>query len=263
MDPSKLYIVARHFMKDCYLLNNIQDHLNQNGGAERIAVLIPMQDKAKFEDNCRAIVGNQSYVLFTLDKLIYKLIKQLQIVSDDELDNKLLQLYDYEMSRKPDKFVDSVYYENAHVVLHEENIYHFESSSSPMSLSIQLVNEGNEKTDIVSVAMDPNFAAYLYNDYLSVSRGKKESSAVILKRNMRRYATLEESDAPCMATENVVMVNGLECKMAAFSSKISYVLDTEDFFCRFKRKKRASTSGSSWWNQAKVQHFREFLATNL
>ncbi|KAG9153481.1 hypothetical protein Leryth_018739 [Lithospermum erythrorhizon] len=181
-------------------------------------------DKAKFEDNCRAIVGNQSYVLFTLDKLIYKLIKQLQI----------------------------------------ENIYHFGSSSSPMSLSIQLVNEGNEKTDLVSVAMDPNFAAYLYNDYLSVSRGKKESSAVILKsRNMRRYATLEESDAPCMATENVVMVNGLECKMAAFSSKISYVLDTEDFFCRFKRKKRASTSGSSWWNQAKVQHFREFLATNL
>lgn len=34
-------------------------------------------DNAKFEDDCRAIIGNQSYVLFTLDKLIYKLVKQV------------------------------------------------------------------------------------------------------------------------------------------------------------------------------------------
>lgn len=34
-------------------------------------------DNAKFEDECRAIIGNQSYVLFTLDKLIYKFVKQV------------------------------------------------------------------------------------------------------------------------------------------------------------------------------------------
>lgn len=32
---------------------------------------------AKFEGDCRAIIGTQSYVLFTLDKLIYKLVKQV------------------------------------------------------------------------------------------------------------------------------------------------------------------------------------------
>ncbi|RRT77601.1 hypothetical protein B296_00012975 [Ensete ventricosum] len=30
----------------------------------------------QFEDDCRAIIGTQSYVLFTLDKLIYKVVKQ-------------------------------------------------------------------------------------------------------------------------------------------------------------------------------------------
>jgi paired amphipathic helix protein Sin3a len=35
-------------------------------------------DNSKFEDECRAIIGTQSYVLFTLDKLIFKLVKQLQ-----------------------------------------------------------------------------------------------------------------------------------------------------------------------------------------
>lgn len=34
-------------------------------------------ENTKFEDECRAIIGNQSYVLFTLDKLIYKLVKQV------------------------------------------------------------------------------------------------------------------------------------------------------------------------------------------
>lgn len=38
-------------------------------------------DNAKFEDDCRAIIGTQSYVLFTLDKLIYKLVKQVKCVN--------------------------------------------------------------------------------------------------------------------------------------------------------------------------------------
>lgn len=117
-------------------------------------------DNTKFEDDCRAIIGTQSYVLFTLDKLIYKLVKQvihdyifffqvipsffplpcsiwpirincmhllqLQTVATDEMDNKLLQLYAYEKSRKPGRFVDIVYHENARVLLHDENIYRIE-----------------------------------------------------------------------------------------------------------------------------------------
>ncbi|XP_028094445.1 paired amphipathic helix protein Sin3-like 3, partial [Camellia sinensis] len=86
-------------------------------------------DNTKFEDDCRAIIGTQSYLLFTLDKLIYKLVKQLQMITSDEMDNKLLQLYAYEKSRKPGRFVDIVYHDNARVLLHDENIYRIECSS--------------------------------------------------------------------------------------------------------------------------------------
>lgn len=55
---------------------------------------------------------------------------QLQAVAADEMDNKLLQLYEYEKSRKTEKLIDSVYYENARVLLHEENIYRLEFVSS-------------------------------------------------------------------------------------------------------------------------------------
>lgn len=46
------------------------------------------------------------------------------------MDNKLLQLYEYEKSRKVGKFIDAVYYENARILLHEENIYRLECVSS-------------------------------------------------------------------------------------------------------------------------------------
>ncbi|XP_027075364.2 paired amphipathic helix protein Sin3-like 2 isoform X2 [Coffea arabica] len=218
-------------------------------------------DNAKFEDDCRSIIGNQSYVLFTLDKLMYKLVKQLQTVSSDELDNKLLQLYEYEKSRKPEKFVDSVYYENSHVLLYEENIYRFECTSSPTRLSIQLMDDGNEKSEVVAVSIDPNFAAYLYNDYLSVGQGKKESSAVMLKRNKRKFAEIDEDSAFCKAMETVRVWNGLECKMSSNSSKISYVLDTEDFFFRLGRKRR-NVSGSKS-DEPRVKRFNQFLAASL
>ncbi|KAH6791103.1 SIN3-like 2 [Perilla frutescens var. frutescens] len=219
-------------------------------------------DNTKFEDDCRSLIGNQSYVLFTLDKLIYKLVKQLQTVSTDELDCKLLQLYEYEKSRNPEKYVDSVYYENVHVILHEENIYRLEVTSNPTHLSIQLMDDGNEKSEVVAVSVDPNFATYLHNDYLSVNHGKKESSAIMLKRSMHKYSNLDESTALCRATENVLIMNGLECKMAASSSKISYVLDTEDSFIRLGRRREILTEKYSQKAQARVERFCQFLAAS-
>ncbi|PWA44006.1 SIN3-like 2 [Artemisia annua] len=218
-------------------------------------------DNAKFEDDCRAILGNQSYVLFTLDKLIYKLVKQLQTVVDDEMDNKLLQLYEYEKSRKPEKFVDSVYYENAHVLLHDENIYRFQCSSVPCRLTIQLMDDGNEKPEVVAVSVDPNFASYLHNDFLSIVPARKQSGIFML-RNKCQFRNMDESSATSAAMENAHAVNGLEYKMSCSSSKISYVLDTEDYFFRVRRKRRkvsGDVSSSSSHNQAKIERFNRFL----
>ncbi|OMO52741.1 Paired amphipathic helix [Corchorus olitorius] len=183
------------------------------------SVLDGSADNAKFEDECRAIIGNQSYVLFTLDKLIYKLVKQLQAVATDEMDNKLLQLFEYEKSRKHGKTIDSVYYENARVLLHEENIYRVKCSSSPSRLSIQLMDNVIEKPEAFAVAMEPNFSAFLHNDFLSVFSGKKEPHGITLKRNKSKYSGLDEFAATCMAMEGVELANGLENKIACNSYK--------------------------------------------
>ncbi|CAK7328041.1 unnamed protein product [Dovyalis caffra] len=207
-------------------------------------------DNAKFEDECRAIIGNQSYVLFTLDKLIYKLVKQLQTVASDEMAGKLLQLYEYETSRKSESFIDSVYYYNTRFFLHEENIYRLEFSSAPCTLSTQLMDNATEKPEVLAVCVDPTFATYLHDDYLSICPGKKESHGITLLRNKQKYADLDEFSALSMAMEGVKMFNGLECKVACNSCKHGTVDEpkSREFFpaCRFDKKalkKISSTSG--------------------
>lgn len=225
-------------------------------------------DNTKFEDDCRAIIGTKSYVLFTLDKLIYKLVKQLQTVVTEEMDNKLLQLYAYEKSRKPGRFVDIVYHENARVLLHEENIYRIECSSAPTCLSFQLMDYGHDKPEMTAVSMDPNFSSYLHNDFLATVPGKKEKPGIFLKRSKRKYACGGEVSDTDQAIEGLEIVNGLECKIACNSSKVSYVLDTEDVLYRAKRRKKSQLLNSSSHDQekssngysARVERFHRFLS---
>lgn len=230
-------------------------------------------DNAKFEDDCRSIIGTQSYVLFTLDKLIYKVVKQLQAIAADDMDSKLLQLCFYEKSRRPGRMFDLVYHENARVLLHDESMYRFECSSNPTRLSIQLMDYGHEKPDVTAVSIEPNFSNYLYNDFLSSVSDRNERLDIFMRRNKRKFGSDEESTLYCKATEGLQLFNGLECKIASFTSKVSYVLDTEDLVIRMSKRRRTSSEGGSTpcHNQAhflrsyaaRVQKFHHFQAMNL
>ncbi|XP_060214426.1 paired amphipathic helix protein Sin3-like 4 isoform X1 [Lycium barbarum] len=221
-------------------------------------------DNAKFEDDCRAIIGAQSYLLFTLDKLIYKIVKQLQTIATDELESKLLQLYTYEISRNSSTFSDVVYHENVRALVHDETIYRIACSSKPTRLSMQLMDYVYDKPEVSAVTMDPNFAAYLSNELLSVIP-QKENPGLYLTRNKRKHGVTDETFTSD-SMEGLRIFNGLECKIACSSSKVSYVLDTEDYLIRSRKRRRifkekfSSNGHSECLNGTnKVQRFRRLL----
>ncbi|PKA53860.1 Paired amphipathic helix protein Sin3-like 4 [Apostasia shenzhenica] len=229
-------------------------------------------DNTKFEDDCRSIIGTQSYVLFTLDKLIYKVVKQLQAIASDDTDSRLLQLYFYEKSRRPGRFFDVVYYENARVLLHDENMYRFDCSSNPTKLSIQLMDHGGyEKSDVTAVSIEPNFSSYLYNDFCSSASYRNDRHEIFMKRNKRKFGSEDDNTLYCSAMEGLRIFNGLECKITSVTSKASYVLDTEDLLFRMAKRKRTSLDSLNIRNQAhflkayaeKVQKFHQFQAMYL
>lgn len=123
-------------------------------------------------------------------------------------------------------------------------------SSSPTHLSIQLMDSGHDKPEVTAVSMDPNFSAYLYNDFLSVLPDKKEKSGIFLKRfvdliqyckrflqcwlsflimfpgfcrNKRKYASNDDFSSTSQAMEGLQVTNGLECKIACNSSKVNHL----------------------------------------
>ena len=56
-------------------------------------------DSNRYEDHCRQILGNHSYVLFTMDKLVQQCVKTLQTMANEESFNKLVGLFVYHRSR--------------------------------------------------------------------------------------------------------------------------------------------------------------------
>ncbi|CAH2038379.1 unnamed protein product [Thlaspi arvense] len=193
-------------------------------------------DNTKFEDECRSIIGAQSYVLFTLDKLVQKFVKHLHAVAADETDTKLLQLYAYENYRKPGRFSDVVYHENAHALLYEANIYGIRYSPAETRLSIQLMNSWNHHPEVTGAAMETGFADYLQKKFLT-SVDDEEKHGVFLKRNKEKFTGLDESSGMPAAMEGLHIINEMECKMACSTSKVKYVGNTSDLLYRRKQRK--------------------------
>lgn len=84
------------------------------------SLLSSIIDSTKYEDDCRSLLGAKSYVLFTLDRLVQKIYKQLQILVADDTSVKLAMLHEYETSRSVD-FNQMVYQSNACMLLGPED----------------------------------------------------------------------------------------------------------------------------------------------
>ena len=83
-------------------------------------------------------------MLFTLDKLIAKVMKAFQGLMQDPLACKLFDMYKYECSRSV-PFADAVYHANTHVVLHEDHCFRLQSQSDGL-LRVQLLDP--DKTEV-------------------------------------------------------------------------------------------------------------------
>lgn len=77
-------------------------------------------DNNRFEDFCRTLLGNKSYVLYTLDKIVSQMMKHLQAMTNDENVTKLIGLFVYHHNHNPNDGVDVELYKShvAHILSH-------------------------------------------------------------------------------------------------------------------------------------------------
>lgn len=102
--------------------------------------------------------------------------------------------------------------------------------------------------------LDPSFAEYL-SQFIDQVGAPKQDARLFLHRNLPSvqggHDTLT-TYPPTLLTRCLTR-NGLECKIACASSKVSYVLDTEDLFFRAK----APHTPNEALREARAARFRE------
>eukprot|EP00775_Hariotina_reticulata_P006274 gene6274-6513_t len=236
-------------------------------------VLDGHMDSSSFEDQCRALLGTNSYVLFTLDKLIQKFIKHMASMVQDEQTMRLIDLHKYESARRL-PISDEVYKANANLLLHDEPSYRFAFAEGMTSggedgndtlqlpsrppvvkrdpdadgkpavveggqLQLQLLEP--DKSEQQPLGLDSNFQEYIKTLMSSPAGTNKDK--VFLSRNTGRLRSAAGDDPRLMsALQGVAVANGLECKISCQNSKVSYVLDTEDVLYRQQRSQKQASA---------------------
>jgi len=250
-------------------------------------------DQGKYEDDCRAVLGANSFVLFTLDKLVYKLVKQLQALLTDDTASKLLLLHAYEAARAPGAaggdhsagtappplLDDAQYAANVAVLLGDEVAFRIASAEAGATLHLQVVDCGTEarQPGVDTAAggpLEPRFGDYLRRFLQSGAPAAGDPSGALAPPPAVTDDDEEQPDDDDTPQPRRVFLartlrppvggsvrcaNGLECKVSCVHSKVSYVLDTEDVLVAA----HARAPGASQYDMAAKRKFDAWLDTQL
>lgn len=188
-------------------------------------------DSVAFEDTLRSALGAQCFVVFTIDKLVAQLLKQMHNIALNPTHQKLIDLYFYEISRNADAPVPAslqqstlnarMYLSNCAAIVSEHHacvqLEYFVDSDE---LSVGLV-DGLVAPESKNVTDD-------WTQYLEEYLGEEDSTENVpfLKRNVAGSAGKYVQD------------NSLESKIDLKSYKVHYVEETEDLFFRHRAKRQ-------------------------
>jgi len=196
-------------------------------------------DQPAFEDSARKLLGVQSYPLFTIDRVISQLTRQLAALLSDETCSKLLALHAFEAARPTGADARS-YLANAHVLLStadpDDMVFSFAVDKVPSAegearrLFISLLDESSP----VQPAFGPlEHRGADWEEYLE--RGVR----VFLGRNKEATSTKQ-------AMKEVVLSDGLQVRVATASQapghRLFFVDSTEDVFFRPSALSHAAAS---------------------
>ena len=213
--------------------------------------------ESRFEDECRNLLGASSYVLFTMDKLVHQLIKQMLALLNSEVSMQLLQLYAIEL-RRANAAMDAAHSERekeeasarvcrqyqyaVSLALNNDNVTQMECFLDQRELGIGLVEglalsdgQGNLGTKVIAF-QEPHDAEY--HAYLTafINGTVPSVKAPALRRNIARGQEVARGGG-------VGVRNGLEVKICMKTYRLLYVEDSEDVLVR--RVRRETVQGGA------------------
>lgn len=191
-------------------------------------LLINELEIEEFEKLMRKLLGYQAYEMFTFSKL-FKLFKNniLALMNEEEC-QKLIEAFEYE-SQRTNAFQDRTYYYNAHkLLIQDSTIYFFSFSQQTQRLVVGIIDPPSH--DIAKMEREREGLEYVQKFVNGpISTPILNKNLIFLKRNIRNISKENTND--------ILLLNGLECKICIATFKIFYVQGTSDVMVRKKLQK--------------------------
>ncbi|KAK9768683.1 hypothetical protein K7432_000515 [Basidiobolus ranarum] len=214
-------------------------------------------DQQGYEEGMRYLFGIHAYVVFTIDKLVMAILRQIQTIVLEPKCKDLIDLFTKENHLETTSFRQQMMYRSKaeNVIEGEESLYRIEYVHSKNTVMIQLLNREDSALDS-AVSLEEKWSMYI-DSYVLLTPTKdvlQPENRPFLARN--RPANLSEE-----LPQDASMSSGLELKICVNTLKTYFVANTEDFF---KRKGRTvSDSSLESTKRKKHQKWRTWLNGDL
>ncbi|KAI9284465.1 hypothetical protein BC943DRAFT_347176 [Umbelopsis sp. AD052] len=182
-------------------------------------------DQQSFEECSRYIFGTKAYLVFTIDKLVHILAKQIHTLVTDDISIALLsgdRLFDLATTK-------SVYDYNKYaeeLVGKDENIYQANFDANKRILTIQLLGKDDMNDDTNAEDRYESYVAS-YMDWIKDTEGVDHNRLrqPYMKRNLRPNVKLEQ-------LSKAFVQSGMQYKICRNTYHMFYIIGSEDVFVR-------------------------------
>ncbi|WWC87985.1 uncharacterized protein L201_002887 [Kwoniella dendrophila CBS 6074] len=182
-------------------------------------------DNAHFEETLRVMFGNKAYIMFTVDRVIAAIVKQVQTILGDMKSQELFALLQRDrLNEKTNTRRQIAYRMQAEGVLGaDENLFKISYQPSRDVVSIQLLGREDLTIDDAETAQE-KWRQYIESYVLThPTEGLPHRvDPPLLQRNLDDEVTL--------STDSIVTKDGMEIKIALGNYRMFFTPDTEDYF---------------------------------
>ena len=172
-------------------------------------LLKKIENSTVYEELCRDILGNESYFLFNMDKLISSLIRVISTIIQDNLSKEVLNLFKFEINRKAEPN-EKLYFANYIQLLDNNSINNFRILINP-KISVMTIHlmevpiEPNKKDyyaqfkDFVNKTLQASYTKiYQYNQSVD------DPFNVYLRRNIKLTKNIRTKENPDLVSNNLL-----------------------------------------------------------
>ena len=172
-------------------------------------LLKKIENATVYEELCRDILGNESYFLFNLFKLVSSLIRIISTILSDNLSKDILNLFKYEINRKSAPN-EKLYFANFNQLLNNNSSYNFRILINP-KIYVMTIH-------LMEIPIEPNKKEYYshfkefvgktlqasYKKLYAYNQSSDDPFNVYLRRNINLIQNIREKENADLYSNNLL-----------------------------------------------------------